>query len=77
MGENTMRGVPPESEQRCPKRLVGRQDPALVLGMRPRFVGQQKPSACHRAVGGGVTHLADGLAQVGRNVKAQPIQKVH
>ena len=51
VGHHTMRGVPPEPEQRCPKRLVGGQDPALVLGMRTRFIGQQEPCPRHHASG--------------------------
>ena len=48
-----MRGVPAEPEQHCPKRLVGRQDPALILGMRTRFIGEQEPRARHHAIGSG------------------------
>jgi hypothetical protein len=44
-----MRGVPAEPEQRCPKHLVGRQDPTLVLGVRTRFIGQQEPRPRHHA----------------------------
>ena len=53
IGDDAVRGGPPKSEERRPKRLVGRQDPALILGMRVCFVGQQESRPGDHATGTG------------------------